>query len=289
MRLTYLVAALASVASIAEAWNAPNYSGFKRNFNANFIGPKGKQPDPAKWNYRTGDLNDNNEVQRWTTAKRNIQYSGEGTMQIVPWRDSKAPKGWTSARIESKFTLTPTDKRITRVEASIRVGGNPPSRKQGIWPAFWMMGDVHRKNKVPWPACGEVDIFETINGLKEAYGVVHCDKQPGGACNEPIGLVKGTPLTDSKFHVYRLDFDRRNSDWRKQSMTWYVDGKQFHRITGAQINKKDVWASLCHKPLYFIMNVAVGGNWPGPPNEKTLGGVGSMLEFGYVAHYTSNQ
>lgn len=260
MHFPKLLAALAFLAVVTGAWNAPTYGGFTRNFNANFVGKKGYQPNSANWNLIKGDKNDNNEYQRWTADKKNLQFSGEGTLQIVPWRDSKAPKGWTSARIESKYTVTPKAGRITRVEASIRIAGNPANRKQGIWPAFWMMGDAYRKG-VAWPSCGEVDILENINGQKTAYGVVHCDKYPGGICNEPNGLVTGTSLPDNKFHVWRLEFDRRNSDYKKQTMTWYMDGKQFHRITGAQINSASVWATLAQKPLYFVLNVSVGGNW----------------------------
>ncbi|KAL6863393.1 hypothetical protein ACO1O0_003645 [Amphichorda felina] len=287
MHLTQLLAALASLAAVAEAWNAPTYSGYTRNFNANFVGKKGYQPTKENWNIITGDANDNNEFQRWTNSKSNLQFSGEGTLQITPLRSTTAPKGWTSARIESKYLVSPKAGRITRVEAAVRMAGTPSSKKQGIWPAFWMMGDSCRKGTAVWPACGEIDIAENINGEAKSHAVVHCDKYPEGACKEPVGLVTTTPI-DNKFHTWRLDFNRRGSDWKNQSLTWYKDGVEFHSVTGAQVNNADAWATLCAEPLYFILNVSVGGNWPGPPNSATTQGAGSMMEVGYVAVYTSN-
>ena len=260
MHFPQLLAALASLAAVAQAVDAPSYSGFTRNFNANFMGAQGSQPNKAKWIIPVGDSNDNNEFQRGTASTTNLRYSNRNTLEIIPLADPSAPKGWTSARLESQYTVTPKDGRLTRVEASLRVGGNSANRKQGIWYAFWMMGEAYRKG-VAWPGCGEVDIFENINGQKEGYGVVHCDSYPNGICNEPQGLVDSTTLPDIKFHVWRIEFDRRNSDFKKQTMIWYLDDVEYHRVTGAQVNDANVWATLTAKPLYFIANVSVGGNW----------------------------
>lgn len=260
MRFYQLLAAAASAISIAEAWNAPVYTGYTRVFHSNFVGPKGNQPNQQYWTYITGDKNDNNEFQRFTTSTTNMQLTGSDTLQIVPRRNSNAPKGWTSARIESKFTITPAATKVTRVEAAVRVGANSASHKQGIWPAVWMMGNSYRSG-TEWPQSGEIDIFENINGEFKVYGAVHCGTYPNGPCAEPTGIVKTSPLTDPKFHVYRVEFDRTNTNWRKQTISWYKDGVLFNSVTGATINDADVWASICHKPLYFIINVSVGGNW----------------------------
>lgn len=269
------------------------------------MGPAGTPPHPNNWNIITGDKNDNNEWQRFSSNKTNVQFSGANTLQLVPLRDATTPKGWTSARIESKYTLTPPAGKITRVESSLRLGSNLKKNKQGIWPAFWMLGDSYRKGTI-WPACGEIDIMENVNGENVGWGVTHCDKSPGGICNENNGIGATTSLSDDKFHVWRVEFNRKSNDFKLQTITWFMDGKQFHKITGSQIGNTKVWASLAQSPLYFILNVAVGGNWvgspftkvileanilmlsqPGAPNVDTLGGLGSMLEVGYVAHYVS--
>lgn len=104
------------------------------------------------------------------------------------------------------------------------------------------------------------------------------------------------------------EFDLRQSDWKKQAIVWYKNGKEFHRVTGATVNSQAVWKTLAAQPLYIIFNVAVGGDFvsalltnhhllsymltatqqPGPPNSQTIGGKTQVLELGYVAHYVSN-
>jgi beta-glucanase (GH16 family) len=287
MHIPKVLAAVASLVACADAWNAPAYTGFSKKWQAPWTGAANSQPIASAWNYRLGDGNDNNEVQRWTKSTNNIRMTGAGSLQITPRKNSAVPGGWTSARIESKKVFASTKGKITRYEASIRQGGNSASTKQGIWPAFWLNGDAFRKG-VPWPACGEMDVFETINGLAKSHAVVHCDKHPGGICNEPVGLVGTTPLVDSKYHTWRVEIDRRPSYWLDQKITWSVDGKAFFTVTAKQVNNFKVWSSLAYDPMYFILNVSVGGNWPGPPNAKTLGGTGAGMEVGYVAHYVSN-
>jgi hypothetical protein len=103
--------------------------------------------------------------------------------------------------------------------------------------------------------------MENINGERIGYGAVHCDKSPGGICNEPGGIASNIDLPDSNFHVWRVQFDRRSSNYRSQTIIWSRDGKSFHRVTGAQIGNPNTWKTLCHSPLFVIFNVAVGGDW----------------------------
>ena len=281
--LTTFVTLLAA----AEAIQAPQYTGFSRLFQATFEGAVNTLPHPDNWNVINSALVYNNELQTYTNRPANVRFSGSGTLQLLPRRDASALRGWTSGRIESKYLVQPTDGRITRVESSLRTAGNPQVNKQGLWPAFWLLGDSYRTNGVLWPACGEIDIFENINGLPTVWGVVHCDRSPGGVCNEPNGLVNTTALPDHGFHTYRVDIDRRNSDWRRQSITWFIDNVAFNQVTGARVNNQAVWATLAQSPLYMILNVAVGGDWAGPPNANTWDGTGSMMEVQYVAVYRS--
>jgi beta-glucanase (GH16 family) len=170
------------------------------------------------------------------------------------------PKGWTSGRIESTHTFTPQPGKLTRAEAAIRFGDNPISNKQGMWPAFWMLGDVLR-NGGHWPACGELDIFEAVNGQLTGYGTAHCDVYPGGICNESNGIGGNIGIPDQGFHTWRIEIDRRDGNWAAQTITWFRDGEQFHQISGSRIGNANIWATLAQSPLYFILNVAVGGGW----------------------------
>jgi beta-glucanase (GH16 family) len=162
-------------------------------------------------------------------------------------------KGWTSGRIESQYIVTPLNGKITRIEAYIRFGDNLSDNKQGMWPAFWMLGNSIRWG-VSWPACGEIDIMEAINGKLTGYGTAHCSICSGG-------ITGTTVIPDQNWHLWRVEIDRREPDYRDQAITWYMDESQFHKATGSSLGSPEVWATLAQRPLYIIFNIAVGGDW----------------------------
>lgn len=169
---------------------------------------------------------------------------------------------WTSARIESKATFTPRPGKLTMFEAAIRFGDHPQEAKQGIWPAFWLLGDsIHHGTH--WPLCGEIDILETINGAPTAYGTVHCGPhENGGPCHEPLGRGGTRPLLDYDWHTWTLQIDRTApGGWRNEAIRWLCDGQVFYELRGHDIGDRAIWATLAHSPLFMILNVAVGGNW----------------------------
>ncbi|KAF4465811.1 endo-13(4)-beta-glucanase [Fusarium albosuccineum] len=260
MSYRWIFTTLAYLVAFAAAWQPPSYSGYSLVWQQNFRGSWGELPSTSTWNIIVRDKNYNNELQRYTKDKSNLRLSGKSTLQLIPQYTTSAPNNWTSARIESKYTFTPTAGKITRLEASLRLAGNPQLRKQGIWPAFWLLGDSNRQG-VTWPECGEIDIMENINGEKIGYASLHCDKYPNGICNEPVGIAAQTSLLDSKYHVWRVSIDRRNSNYKSQSITWYLDGKIFHKVTGTKIGNATVWKALAQSPVFVILNVAVGGDW----------------------------
>ncbi|EFY99467.1 glycoside hydrolase family 16 protein [Metarhizium robertsii] len=278
---------LLAFAHSTTAWGAPGYGGFTLRWQDSFPGAAGTSPNTGNWNLVEGYLNVNNELQRYSPSTRNLQISGGQTVQLVPWRDGSTRMGWTSGRMESRYVFTPDAGRVTRVEATLRFGGAPQPAKQGIWPAFWLLGDSIRHG-VQWPTGGELDIMERVNGLWTGYGTVHCGySASGGTCNEPNGFGGAVGIPDDGWHVWRLEFDRRSGDWAQQTITWFMDGRQFHQISGARIGDYNLWVALCQKPQFFILNLAVGGNWPGYPNGNTQDGYGSMMEVAYVAHYST--
>jgi beta-glucanase (GH16 family) len=276
--------ALCGLAAVASAWNAPAYGGFNTVWQSTFQGNGGSSPDQGQWNILNAHLNVNAELETYTSSTKNVQLSGGQTLQIVPWRDGSVQGGWSSGRLESKYTFTPAAGRVTMAEAQIRFGGNAIGNKKGIWPAFWLLGDNIRHG-TGWPACGEIDILETINGQLTGYGTMHCDVYPGGICNEPSGIAGTIGIPDQGWHTWRAVWDLTNGDWRAQTITWFRDGQQFNQISGARINNLNVWQSVTARPLFFILNVAVGGGWPGNPDGNTQDGFGSMMEVAYVAQY----
>jgi len=256
-----LFAVLSFVLPLVAAVNAPAYSGWTLRWQSVFPYARGVLPDYQndKWNVITGYLGINNETQVYTRNPANLQCSGQGTLQITPVRDARG--GWTSGRIESRYTFLPTAGRVTLAESRIRFGTNPTNRKQGIWPAFWVLGDILRRGG-SWPSCGELDILENINGQLRGYGTAHCGPTAsGGPCRETTGLGGSTPMPDMGWHTWRITWDRRPASWRDEAITWYLDGRQFFQIRGSTINNQAIWSTLCRSNLYFIVNMAVGGFW----------------------------
>ncbi|KAK3352747.1 concanavalin A-like lectin/glucanase domain-containing protein [Lasiosphaeria hispida] len=285
VHLTFLVALLPTLAS---AWDPPSYDGYGIQWADSFGGASGSLPNQNNWNIIDGNLGVNNELQTYRANPHQVQTSGGSTLQLVPWRDGSVSGGWTSGRIESKYTFTPQAGRRTMAEAQLRFGPGPVDAKKGIWPAFWLLGDSIR-HFGGWPACGELDVMETVNGLLTGYGTAHCDVSPGGACNEPTGRGATVGIPNQDFQRWRIVWDRTAGSWQGESVTWFFNDQQFHQIRGDQMGSPDVWASLAQRPMFFILNVAVGGNWPGYPDGNTRDGYGSMMEVGYVALYTSGQ
>jgi len=268
---------------LAAGGGIPNYGGLNVIWSESFTGSAGSGVDQGKWNVADVKMNNNGELETYTASSRNLQISGGGTVQLVPWRDGN---GWTSGRIETKDSFTPEPGRLTRIEAAMRLGNHPPWNKAGIWPAFWLMGDAVRHG-TPWPWCGELDIMEQRNGEAVAVGTVHCGQDSGGICNEPSGRSVTTALPDDGFHTWAIQWDRRTGSWWDESITWLRDGQPFNTLRGADIGDEGIWATLAHMPYYILLNVAVGGAFPGGPNGQTMDGYGAMLEVQYVAVYRS--
>ncbi|KAH7184667.1 secreted glucosidase [Fusarium flagelliforme] len=262
MRL-FLIFILLFLAALAATEQAPGYEGFNLIWEDTFSGPAGSLPDQSKWIMQDWYKNLNGDFQTYTTSRANQQHTGHGSLVIIPLRDPSAQRGWTSDRLKGAYTFTPAPGAKTIAEAEIKLGSASKSGKQGIWPAFWLLGDSHRKGTLIWPTCGEIDILENVNGEPKTQGVIHCDKNPNGICNEKNGIAGALDLPDSGrgFHTYTAMIDRTPGDWRQESVSFFVDGRQYHRVTGARIGNEEVWGKVAHNLVHFILNVAVGGEW----------------------------
>ena len=249
--------AMAILLPFTAAWRPPEYPGLYLLWHDDFVGDQGGLPCETKWNTITGNLGVNEELQFYTGSNLNVQLSGAETLQLVPWYDRGI---WTSARLESKYTLVPIAQKITRIEAMVRLGPQGPEQKRGVWPAWWMLGDSIRHG-AGWPGCGELDIMENINGKLIGHGTLHCDVFPGGICNEGLGINNNVSFSAKDWHVWRLEIDRTPGSWLQEVIVWYLDGEEFHRVSGRGIQKYSVWCSLTRSPLFMILNVAMGGKW----------------------------
>jgi beta-glucanase (GH16 family) len=260
--MRFQTAILPFLPSLVAAITPPNVNGMGLVWSETFQGPAGTPPNTNVWNIMDA-IDTNNEVQTYTHSNNNLQISGGGTIQFVP---RKSPTGhWTSGRIETKDSWTPQPGKVMMVSANILVGNNPTGNKQGIWPAFWLLGDALRHG-TQWPQAGEIDIFEQVNGVPTGHGTLHCGSVPGGPCHETTGRSGTVAMPTEGFHVWSVKIDLTNGDWRAQTISFQVDGNTYYTVSGADLNDGPVWSTLAHSPLYMILNVAIGGDWPGAPN-----------------------
>ncbi|MEK3903539.1 MULTISPECIES: RICIN domain-containing protein [unclassified Paenibacillus] len=186
----------------------------------------------------------NNELQYYTNRSQNLKVTG-GNLVITAQKESYEGMNYTSARIKTQGLKNFT---YGKIEARIKL----PSG-QGLWPAFWMLGS--NINTPPgWPACGEIDIMERVNNNAAVNGTVHWDA--GG--HAEFGRVSGN-LDFSQYHIYSVE-------WDSKYIRWFVDGNQFNEfyIENGTGNTEEF-----QKPFFLLLNLAVGGNWPGAPNAST--------------------
>jgi beta-glucanase (GH16 family) len=128
---------------------------------------------------------------------------------------------------------------------------------QGIWPAIWMLGA--NIDDVGWPRCGEIDIMELVGHLpKVSHGTAHYDVDGWASKGSSYALTTGQTFSD-EFHVFTIV-------WEMNRIKWYVDYNKFFELSAQDVGGTYPF----NNPFFFIMNIAVGGNWPGDPDETTV-------------------
>ena len=269
-------------------------SGFTAIFLDTFTGTVGTLPSSSNWLFDFGTSYPggpakwgNAESETYTNASTNIQITRQNTLIITP----RLSRGvWTSARIEtvrSDFAAAAGSQLY--VEARIKLGNAAASQQQGIWPAFWALGSSFRGNYTNWPAASEWDFLEAVNGGSTMYSTIHCGVAPGGPCNEYNGIGSGgVAFSRGAFHTVGFLVDRSmcgagsTSTWANETLNWYLDGTKVFTVSGQQVGDEKTWTALAHNGHFLLLNVAVGGNWPGAPNSKTIDGLTVGMEIDYV-------
>lgn len=206
-------------------------------------------PDPDKWNFEIGASGwGNNELQYYTDRLKNARVE-DSMLVITARKENYKGSNYTSARM---ITYGGGHYwQYGRIEARIKL-----PEGQGIWPAFWMLGKNIFEG-TNWPATGEIDILEMIGGGENDYilhGTAHWDdnghQYTGGSYTYSEKLSQD-------FHVYAIE-------WNEDSIKWFFDGEQYFslNIQPATMNEFDA-------PFFILLNIAVGGNWPGNPDSTT--------------------
>lgn len=232
-----------------------------------FDTPAGTPPDRGIWKPEIGDgmLNGilgwgNGEFEYYTDEPENAATDGEGNLVITAKEiDSDAsnlrcwygPCQYTSARL---ITWGSAEFAYGRVEARLKLPYG-----QGIWPAFWMLGiDL---DEVGWPQSGETDIMENIGSEPATiHGTIHGPGYSGGeGIGAGIDLLEGNYADD--FHVFAIE-------WQPNQIRWLMDDNEYLNLTPDDIPAGTEW--VYNHPFFIILNLAIGGNWPGSPDETTV-------------------
>ena len=212
--------------------NSPAPAGYQLVWSDEF---NGGSIDASSWNFETGGNGwGNNEEEYYQPENASIK---NGCLVITGKKEEVQGKQYTSSRMTTRGKH---EFLYGRIEARIKIPVG-----QGLWPAFWMLGaDI---NQVNWPACGETDIMEHINADSLIYGTLHWDNN--GHVQSGDKLLS----TPSSFHIYAIE-------WDKDSVNWYVDSIKYHTVVITNsINNTGAF----HKPFFILLNLALGGNWPG--------------------------
>lgn len=250
------VAAMPAAASAAPA-PEPRPAAAAATFTDDFDGPAGAAADGSKWQTETGDNVDNHERQYYTSGNTNAALDGQGHLVITARKENPGNYQCWYGRCEYTSARLNTSGKFSAAYGHVETRMQIP-RGQGMWPAFWMLGnDI---GSVGWPNSGEIDIMENVGfEPNTVHGTIHGPGYSGAAgIGAGYSLPGGQAFADG-FHTFAVD-------WAPDSITWSVDGNVYQRRTPADVSGK-TWAF--NKPFFLIMNLAVGGYWPGDPNSST--------------------
>ena len=243
-----------------------------------FDGASGARIDNTKWSY---DIADgcaqgicgwgNSEKQYYTDAPENVALNGQGQLMIVA---RQAPAGiacyygacrYTSGKITTRGIMSAAP---GRVEARIKLPAG-----QGLWGAFWMLGQGHPN--IPWPLCGELDVMESKGSQPgTTSSAVH---GPGYSGNTPFAQAHSLAANAASedFHIYAVE-------WDSVHVRFFVDDVAHYGITRQAIEKYG--QSILNKSFYVILNLAVGGHFDGDPQSDAIFPATMLVD--YVRVYT---
>jgi beta-glucanase (GH16 family) len=243
-----------------------------------FDGAAGQHIDTTEWSYDTKDGCQvgicgwgNNEKEYYTDSTENISLNGQGQLQITA---RAAPAGLTCYYGPCKYTsakITTRGKMLAspgRVEARIKL-----SSGQGLWPAFWMLGQG--SPATPWPDCGEIDIMENKGSQPSTTSsALHGPGYSGATPFAHSHDLSSGKLADD-FHTFAVE-------WDSVHVRWFVDDTAHYGVTRDAIARYG--RSVINQPFFVILNLAVGGHFDGDPQSDTIFPATMLVD--YVRVYT---
>lgn len=256
-----LLASLTMMMLIVSIAAATQVGYGKFAFRDEFNMPAGTPVDTGKWTAETGGGGwGNQELQYYTGDTENAYHDGTGSLIIKTIKRDLPPSfvcwygqcRYTSARLVTKGKF---DRKYGRFEARIKI-----ARGQGIWPAFWMLGN--NIDTAGWPSCGEIDVMENIGREPNTvHGTIH---GPGYSGANGIGApfsLPNNPVFADEFHIY-------SAEWTQNKVAFYIDGNLTRSITPKNLPAGTRW--VFDHPFFMILNLAVGGPWGGEPDSTTV-------------------
>jgi beta-glucanase (GH16 family) len=248
------------------------HPGWSLVWSDEFSAPDGSAPDPAKWTYDLGGKGwGNHELESYTNRKENARIE-KGNLVITTKKETYTgadgiTQNYTSARLKTQGLFVQT---YGRFEARIKI-----PEGQGIWPAFWMLGEDIPT--VGWPKCGEIDIMENIGKEPDKiHGSLHGPSTTANTSDltSIFTLPAGQNFADD-FHLYAVE-------WSPDNVRFYVDANLHATFGQSDWPAGGKW--VFDHPFFIILNLAVGGDWPGPPDASTKFPQSMLVD--YVRVYT---
>ena len=220
---------------------------WKLAWGDDFDGASGTAVNSANWAYDSGPNWYNGELQYYATGTSNASLDGNGNLVIEARKETREGRDYTSARLKTEGKKTFT---LGRFEGRMKLPYG-----QGMWPAFWMLGGNS------WPNTGEIDIMENLGREPSiAHGTMHGPGYSGAAGPTATYTLPGSAKFSDDFHVFAIE-------WESNAIRWYVDGNLYSTKTPADISGK-TW--VYDHGFFIILNLAVGGEWPGNPDATTV-------------------
>lgn len=219
---------------------------------------KGKQLSPKKWNVLLREQSKHTELQYYLPDE---VYVENGSLRLRSRKRDYGSQHFTSGRVDTSGKFAPV---YGRFEIRAKLPGG-----KGLWPAHWLYPQNRdwamerlmsravtngQERAIPEarPWYSEIDIMEFLGHTNVIYGTLHYHTFEG-VKKSSSGKIKGESDYTKDFHLYALE-------WEPHIMRWFVDGEMIHSTTNG----------IPHTPHYIILNTAVGGKWPGNPDETTV-------------------
>lgn len=252
--------------NVGEGYSTPLvYEGMTLIWNDEF---EGTSLNANNWSYDNGDGCPNlcgwgnNELEYYRPEN---SWVSNGVFTIEARKEDFQGSAYTSTKIVSR------DKQSFRY-GRIDIRALLP-KGQGLWPALWLLGSNHAS--VGWPECGEIDIMEMIGGSgreNTVSGNVYWDD--GGKVNQPSSTTLNSGTFNDEYHVFTLL-------WDETQIEWLVNDESYKTFDITHESRNEF-----HKEFFFIMNVAIGGNWPGSPNATTI--FPTQMHVDYIRVFQEN-